>query len=395
MQQQKVTVGTIFDTYGEQYITDHYVTGQEKGLIRLLASCREFPLGRHFEKCTHCDYSTTAYNSCRNRHCPLCQQKDKAKWLDKQMNTLLPVGYYHLVFTIPHELIDMCFSNKKVMYDILFKAASETILELAKDVKHLGADTGLITVLHTWGQNLKEHPHLHCIMPAGGISFNKKHWVHTDKENDFFVYYKVLSNKFKGKYLCFLKEAFLKGKLILKGKFTGIRFFTNFLWELKQKKWVVNIQPPFGKPEKVLEYLSRYVFRIAISNHRIRKIENGKVHFSWKNNRTERFSIMKLDIDEFIHRFLLHALPKGFFKVRYYGILTNRYRKENTELARELLQKQQQQHLQEQIEDGLDVPKRKHSFWDEIWPQIQGYKQPNCPNCKVGRLRFAGIVPRE
>jgi hypothetical protein len=393
--QQKITLGDIFNRYGEQYISNNHVTGQEKGLVRLLASCRSAALGSHFEHCTQCHYFTKAYNSCRNRHCPLCQQKDKGQWLEKQMNALLPVGYYHLVFTIPHQLNSICLANKKVMYDILFKAASETILELAKDVKHLGACTGLVTVLHTWGQNLKEHPHLHCIMPAGGLSFDKKHWVHTDKKNDFFVYYKVLSKVFKGKYLAFLKEAFLKGRLSLTGTLTRKKNFNNFCWELKQMKWVVNIQPPFAKPEKVLEYLSRYVFRIAISNHRILKVENGKVFFSWKNYRNNRFGTMKLNINEFIHRFLLHVLPQGFFKVRYYGILANRHRKENIELAKSLLKQEQNGHIIENKEDGKTTPGKKHTFWDEIWPQIQEYKQPNCPVCKKGRLRFAGIVPRE
>lgn len=394
--QQKITIGDIFDTYGEQYISNNYVTGQEKGLIRLLASCRGPALGRHFEQCSHCDYHTKAYNSCRNRHCPLCQQKDKEKWLEKQMNALLPgKGYYHLVFTIPHQLNDICLANKKVMYDILFKAASETVLELAKDPKHLGADTGLITVLHTWGQNLKEHPHLHCIMPAGGLSFDKEHWVHTDKKDDFFVYYKILSDKFKGKFLSFLEEAFVKGKLNLKGALKQKTHFNNFRWKLKQKEWRINIQTPFDKPEKVLEYLSRYVFRIAISNNRIIKVENGKVFFTWKNNRTNRFGKMALEIDEFIHRFLLHVLPKGFFKVRYYGIFANRYRKKNTQIVKLLLQKEQENLQQEKQEDGERIFIKKHTFWDEIWPQIKQYKQPNCPICKKGRLRFAGVVPRE
>lgn len=311
------------------------------------------------------------------------------------MNSLLPVGYYHLVFTIPHQLNGMCLANKKVMYGILFKAASETVLELAKDTGHLGADTGLVAVLHTWGQNLKEHPHLHCIMPAGGLSFDRGHWVHTDKKDGFFVHYKVLSKKFKGKYLAFLEEAFLNGRLSLKGQQARKGGFNNFCRDLKKMKWVVNIQPPFGKPEKVLEYLSRYVFRIAISNHRIIKVEGGKVHFSWKNYRNNRFGTMKLDIDEFIRRFLLHVLPQGFFKVRYYGIFSNRYRKENVKKAKQLLEEEEQCSHEEAKGDGARPRKKRHTFWDEIWPQIQQHEPPNCPACKKGRLRFAGIVPRE
>ena len=188
------------------------------------------------------------------------------------MQELLPVGYYHLVFTIPHELNPLCLQNKKVMYDILFKAASETIIELSKDTKHLGADTGLITVLHTWGQNMMEHPHLHCIMPAGGLSFDKGHWVHTHKKNDFFIHYKVLSRTFRGKFLDLLKQAYRNGKLEFIGNLSSFATkvkFSRFIDTLYLKEWVVNIQKPFGRPEKVLEYLSRYVFRIAITDRRI------------------------------------------------------------------------------------------------------------------------------
>jgi hypothetical protein len=396
--QQKITLGGILDTYGEQYISNNNATGQEKGLARLLASCRGQALGSHFEQCPHCAYYTKAYNSCRNRHCPLCQQKDKLAWPDKRMGELLPVGYYHLVFTIPHELNPLCSANKKLMYDILFKAASQTMLELAKGPKHLGADTGLITVLHTWGQNMMEHPHLHCIMPAGGLSFDKQYWVHTYKKDDFFIHVNVLSNMFRGKFLHLPRQAYYKGLLEFKGKLlaiSGKRKFSDFTYRPKQKNWAVNIQAPFGKPGKVLEYLSRYVFRIAITDRRIKEVKNGKVLFSWKDYRTGLFKEMKLDIDEFIHRFLLHVLPKGSFKVRYYGIFTNRYRKANIELAKTLLQQEQGDLMAEDKEDGRPIPRKDHAFWDEIWPKIKEYKQPNCPACNKGRLRFAGIVPRE
>jgi hypothetical protein len=229
------------------------------------------------------------------------------------MKELLPVGYYHLVFTIPHELNPLCLANKKVMYGLLFKAASQTILELAKDTRHLGADTGLITVLHTWGQNMIEHPHLHCIMPAGGLGFDNGHWVHTNKKDDFFIHFKVLSRKFRGKFLDLLKQAYDKGELVFKGQLAAIAGksnFSNFTYALKQKEWVVNIQAPFGKPEKVLQYLSRYVFRIAITDRRIIEVKDGKVRFSWKGYRTGLFREMKLETDEFIRRFLLHSLSR-------------------------------------------------------------------------------------
>jgi hypothetical protein len=311
------------------------------------------------------------------------------------MKELLPLGYYHLVFTIPHELNPLCQANKKVMYGLLFKAASQTILELAKDTRHLGADTGLITVLHTWGQNMMEHPHLHCIMPAGGLSFDNGHWVHTNKKDDFFIHVKVLSRKFRGKFLALLEKAYQKGELVFKGKLAPLGekvIFSALTNRLYKKEWVVNIQKPFGKPEKVLAYLSRYVFRIAITDRRIIEVKDGKIRFSWKDYRTGLFREMKLDIDEFIRRFLLHVLPKGFFKVRYYGIFSSRHRKENIETARRLLAQETENKKEEALEDGARVWEKQDTVWDEILELIGTCRQPNCPACKKGRLHFAGIV---
>jgi hypothetical protein len=312
------------------------------------------------------------------------------------MQELLPVGYYHLVFTLPHELNPLCLQNKKVIYNLLFKAASQTMLELCRDVKHLGADTGLVTVLHTWGQNMMEHPHLHCIMPAGGLSFDREYWVHTDKQDDFFIYYKVISRKFLGKFLDLLQKAFDKGELVFSGKYhelTAAKRFTKFTWQLKEKEWVVNIQKPFGNPQKVLEYLSRYIFRIAITDRRIIEVKDGKVLFSWKDYRRGHFRKMRLDVDEFIRRFLLHVLPTGFFKVRYYGIFSSRYRKENLQTAKKRLREQQDIHRQEAIEDGCPAFEKQDTVWNEILKRIQDHQKPNCPKCKKGRLRFAGIAP--
>lgn len=245
---------------------------------------------------------------------------------------------------------------------------------------------------------MKEHPHLHCIMPAGGLSFDNKHWVHSNKKNNFFVHYKVLSNMFRGKYLALLNKAYKKGELSLSGKLrilTNNKTFSNFTWKLKQISWVVNIQKPFGSPKKVLEYLSRYVFRIAITDRRIIEVKNGKVLFSWKDYRTGTFKKMRLVIDEFIRRFLLHLLPQGFFKVRYHGIFSNRYRKQNIATAKKLLKHQQEALKQEAFEDGSPFFEKQNTVWDEIHKLINEFKNPNCPQCKKGRLRFAGIVPRE
>jgi hypothetical protein len=394
--QKQINICDIFVQYGESYISNNNIKGQQKGIIRLLAACRTDALGSHYEKCDNCHYLGKAYNSCRDRHCPACQQKDKEMWLEKRMAELLPVGYYHLVFTIPHQLNPLCLQNKKVMYDILFKAASQTILELARDTKHLGADTGMVTILHTWGQAMTEHPHLHCIMPAGGLSFDKKHWVHTNKKDDFFIHYKVISRKFRGKFLDLLQHAFDKGQLVFKGKITktgGKKNFALFKNKLYNMEWVVNIQRPLGKPEKILEYLSRYVFRIAITDRRIIDVSNGKVLFSWKAYRTNTFCKMGLDIDEFIRRFLLHVLPKGFFKVRYYGIFSSRYRKINITKSKKLIEQEQHNKQQEAMEDGTQVWAKQNTVWDEILSAINNHKQPNCPKCQKGRLWFAGLVP--
>jgi hypothetical protein len=393
--QEQITAGSLFREYGANYISQNQTTKEQRSLIHLLSACRTSGLGSHFETCDHCSYTVKTNNSCRNRHCPTCQQKDKLEWMDKRMKELLPVGYYHLVFTLPHELGPLCLQNKKVMYGLLFKAASQTLLELTRDVKHLGADIGLVTVLHTWGQNMKEHPHLHCIMPAGGLSFDREHWVHMPDKNNFFIAGKVLAKKFRGKFLDMLKQEKEKGELDFHGKLTAIKGpvqFNRFLTPMYKKDWVVNVQKPMGNPEKILEYISRYVFRIAITDRRIIEVKDGKVRFSWKDYRTGRFREMKLDIDEFIRRFLLHVLPKGFFKVRYYGILSSRYRKQNIETAKKLLEQETENKKEEALEDGSRVLEKQDTVWNEILECIQNFRQPNCPACKKGRLRFAGLV---
>jgi len=393
--QGQITIGSLFREHGGNYISQNRLPEEQRSLIRLLSACRTATLGSHFEKCDQCSYVCKANNSCRNRHCPVCQQKEKMEWLGKRMKELLPVGYYHLVFTLPHELNPLCLQNKKAMYGLLFKAASQTLLELTRDVKHLGADIGLICVLHTWGQNMMGHPHLHCIMPAGGLSFDCEHWVHVPDKNRFFIAGKVLADKFRGKFLDMLEQSKGNGELVFHGKLIGIKGpvqFTRFLTPLYGENWVVNVQKPMGNPEKILEYLSRYVFRIAITDRRIIEVKNGKVRFSWKDNRTGRFRQMKLDIDEFIRRFLLHVLPKGFFKVRYYGIFSSRYRKQNIETAKQLLAQESGDRNQEAMEDGGRVWEKQNTVWNEILGCIRNFRQPNCPACKKGRLRFAGLV---
>lgn len=210
------TIGDIFRRYGEEYIQSHKLSGQEKGIIRLLSACRTPALGTHVQQCTCCDYHETANNSCRNRHCPVCQYKDREKWFSKRQKELLPTRYFHIVFTVPAVLNDLFLQNRKIMYDILFRSASETLTELSKDQKHLGAFTGIIAVLHTWGQNLMEHPHLHCMVPGGGLSVDKEQWVHS--REDFFMSVSVISSMFRGKFCAYLKEAYQNKQLSFTGK---------------------------------------------------------------------------------------------------------------------------------------------------------------------------------
>lgn len=274
------------------------------------------------------------------------------------------------------------------MYGILFKAASQTVLELSRDTKHPGAETGLITILHTWGQNMMEHPHLHCIMPSGGLSFDKTHWVHPRKSKDFFICYKVLSEKFRGKFPDFLQGAYNKNKLSFKGtllSMAGERNFKAMKSSLYRKDRVVNIQKPFAHPEKVLEYLSRYVFRIAISDRRIVKVKNGKVHFTIKDRKRKGiYHRMKLETDEFIRRFLLHVLPQGFCKVRYYGIFANTRRRENIKKSKVLLTEEKAWQREEDIEDGLPVWEQRDTVWSKI---IENIKSPN-----VRRMIITGLA---
>jgi len=309
------------------------------------------------------------------------------------MGELLPTGYFHIVFTIPHQLNRICLQNRKAMYDILFKSASQTILHLAVDPKRLGADTGLLAMLHTWGQSMMDHPHLHCIVPAGGFAGDHTHWVHC-REN-FFVSARVVSGLFKGKFLDMMKRAYFNGQLQFKGSIAGLaskKCFQALLDQMYNKKWVVNIQPPFARAEKVLEYLSRYVNRIAITSHRILHVKDDKVLFSWKDYRSMRYGKMKLPVDEFIRRFLLHILPEGFQRIRYYGIFANRFRKENIREARECLEAEEALRKEEDMEDGRRPWEKQDPVWDEILQKILVWKKPNCPVCKQGRLVFAGIV---
>jgi hypothetical protein len=294
-------------------------------VINNIAHCRTSALGGRIYKCDSCSTTTIMYNSCRDRHCPKCQGVARAVWVQKRVNELLPVGYFHVVFTIPDSFNSFALRNKKRVYDILFQAVSETLLELGADSKWLGAQIGTICVLHTWGQNLMDHPHVHCIIPGGGIKNDKNEWKYFS--DTFLIPDKVMAKLFKGKFLDYFCKAVESEQIELHGtlkQYTTPSHFKAFKKEQYRKEWVVYTKAPFDTAEKVIKYLGRYTNRIAISDHRIISLQDGKVSFWWKDYKdNKKQKIMTLDIVEFIRRFLLHVLPEQYVRIRYFGILSN------------------------------------------------------------------------
>jgi hypothetical protein len=337
-----VEVADVIREYGEAFLAAHggWLTAAQRQALRDLAVCRTAALGGHIQRCDDCGHERPAYNSCRNRHCPKCQATARAAWLDRESAFLLPVEYHHVVFTLPQEVADMALAHPAVLYDLLFQAAAVTLREVAANPKRLGAQIGVLMVLHTWGQNLHHHPHVHCVATGGGLSCNARgevdgipQWVSC--RPGFFLPVRVLSRVFRGKYLALLGQAFDSGKL--KG-WLDAAAFTRWLAPLYAKEWVVYAKPPFGGPERVLKYLARYTHRVAISNHRLVSLADGRVTFRYKDYADDhRPKTMSLSGVEFLRRFVQHVLPKGFVKVRHYGLLANRRRDERLTACRQLL----------------------------------------------------------
>jgi hypothetical protein len=309
--------------------------------MRAVEVCRTAALGGHVEACSQCDFTRIAYNSCRNRHCPKCQNAERAKWLECRKAELLPVEYFHVVFTIPEEVARIAFYNQETVYGILFGAASETLLTIARDPKHLGAEIGFFAILHTWGQNLLHHPHVHCVVAGGGPSPDHERWVSC--RPGFFLPVRILSRLFRRLFLEALQKAFQQGKLQFFGELESLRdeaVFLESMAPLRQREWVVYAKPPFGGPQQALEYLGRYTHRVALSNERLLTVDQGEVTFQWKDYRQQpkqHSRRMTLSADEFIRRFLIHTLPPGFQRIRYFGFLANRFRKQKLALCRQLL----------------------------------------------------------
>lgn len=328
------------------------------------------------EQCTQCGHQQVAYNSCRNRHCPKCQAAARREWTQKRAAELLPVQYFHVVFTLPEQISPLALQNKRVIYGLLFQAASETLLKIAADPKHLGGVIGFLAVLHTWGQTLHHHPHLHCVIPGGGLCADHSRWVSCRK--GFFLPVKVLSRLFRGKFVAYLKDANEQGRLVFQGQSKHLaeaNHFARFLKEVSKLEWVVYAKPPFGGPVQVLKYLARYTHRVAISNQRLVALSEGKVTFRWKDYDDDNaVKEMTLDVREFTRRFLLHTLPRGFVRIRHYGFLANRCRSERLECCRKLLAHSADQLLSSESAnevDGLCNADRE--------PEL-------CPVCRVGRM---------
>jgi hypothetical protein len=336
-------VADIIRAHGEDYrrMRGGKLTSAEEYVLRSLAACRTAALGGHLEECQQCGHHRPVYNSCCNRHCPKCQAAARAQWLDKQRANLLPVPYFHVVFTLPNQLAPLALQNKERLYNLFFRAAAETMQQIAATPKHLGAEIGFLAVLHTWGQNLLHHPHLHCVVPGGGLSPDGTDWI-ACPDDDFFLPVKVLSAVFRGKFLDGLKRAFAKGELAFHGHWAELaqpETFQRLLKTCYATSWVVYAKPPFGGPEQVLKYLARYTHRVAISNSRLISLEDGRVTFRWKNYAEgNQQQTMTLTAVEFLRRFFLHLLPSQFVRIRHYGFLANRQRAQKLAQCRKLLQ---------------------------------------------------------
>jgi hypothetical protein len=366
-------VADIFRAAGRDFIdkSRRWLTWQHLKVLRAIEHCRTAALGGHVDQCSQCGHRAISFNSCRNRHCPKCQTNARDQWLRARANELLPVLYFHLVFTLPHELSALALHNKRVLYELLFRASAEALVEIAADPKHLGAHIGFLSVLHTWGQNLLHHPHVHCVVPAGGLALDRSSWRRTRRPN-FILPVRVLSRVFRGKFREGLKVAFQERKLVFCGSLqylSDANQFRRFVSQLRRKDWVVYAKPPFGGPEHVLHYLARYTHRIAISNHRLLSFDGKEVIFRWKDyahgNKKRK---MTLSADEFLRRFLLHVLPAGFVRIRHFGFLANRHRTPLIALCRKLIGKEQ---LLLQCSDATKV-RAKTS-----WP---------CPRCSSTML---------
>lgn len=343
MSRPTLEVADILRVSGSSFVKRYgsHLAPQHRKVMDAVVRCRTAALGGHRDRCSGCGHQAISYNSCRNRHCPKCQGAAARAWLAEREADLLPVGYFHVVFTLPAEIADVAYQNKAVVYDLLFQAASETMLRIAADPKHLGARIGITAVLHTWGSALTHHPHVHMVVPGGGIALDGQRWI--SSRPAFLLPVRVLGKLFRGVFLSRLLALYDAGKLVFFGSLAALadrRAFLRHLAPVRKKRWAVYAKPPFAGPEAVLAYLSRYTHRVAISNRRLLAFDAAGVTFRYKDYRRDggqRQRVMTLATDEFIRRFLLHVLPRGFHRIRHYGLLASSARKDSLARARDLL----------------------------------------------------------
>ena len=378
-------IADIFRRYGPAFEAQYgrLLGPLHRLVLKALAACRTAQLGGHVLECDHCGHQKQAYNSCHNRHCPKCQASLRAQWFEHRQRDLLPVEYFHVVFTLPDELGPLALQNKVVIYNLLFRAASETLLEAAAGWKDLRAKIGFFAILHTWGQKLDLHPHLHCVVPGGGISLDGSRWISCPR--GFFMPVRLLSRMFRGKFLAFLKQAHCRGELTFAGRLRPLASdlaFRSWLGPLYDKEWMVYAKPPWNGPEQALKYLARYTHRVAIGNSRLQSIEDGQVTFTYKDYRREhRQRTLTLAATEFIRRFMMHVLPGGFVRIRYYGFLANAHRQEQLGKIRQLL--------------GAPQPEIPGEESDNPSQElVEHLSDPRCPHCNEGLMRTVDIAPR-
>ena len=370
-QKQSIELADIFSSHAKDFLEKHELCPEQQKAFNDIIQCRTAALGGHIDHCDHCGYTRQSYNSCRNRHCPKCQFVKKAQWVDKLTGNLPPVKHFHVVFTIPGCLHKLFYMNQNKAYSLLFKAAGNSLMQCAKNPEFLGAQVGAVAILHTWGQTLVYHPHIHMIVPAGGLSEDQTEWVYAGKK--FFLPVKALSAIFRGILCRFLEQAVINGDINLPDEFIDFKSIKD---QCYRKKWVVYCEKPFTCSNSLIQYLGNYTHRVAISNNRILQHQDGKVSFCYKDNKSAgQKKNISIDADEFIRRFLQHVLPAGFYKIRYFGFMAMCNMKSKLELCFNL------------IEKVIFLPVLQGLTALEVWRIITGQDPLCCPKCKTGRMR--------
>jgi len=369
---QKPTVNSIFREYETEYINKYNPDKYTQKVIRAITDCRTEKLGGHIQKCNSCGHEITMYNSCRNRHCPQCQFMKKEAWIQKKKDEVLPFQYFHVVFTLPDLLNPIVYKNKKLLYKLLFDTTKETLLSVAENEKYFGAKIGFFSILHTWGQKLNLHPHIHCVVPGGGFVEKKSKWISSPK--DYFVPVQVLAKRFRSLFLVELKRLYKENLLYLKGtNYFELQQFQKLIDKLFETEWIVYIKESFKNSDSVIQYLSKYTHRIAISNHRILSVKNGIVSFSYKDYKNEnKKKVMNIPVLRFMRNFLLHVVPHRFVRIRYFGLISNSTKKKQVMDCREYYK--------------IKEKKRAIKTWQEIYREVTGDDVYRCKKCKEGQM---------